>query len=66
MFDLRRFTIENLTTGYQEGSFTRAQISIFAMNYMTKGIITQDDLNYINEQMDLIDNPSDEPIEEEY
>ena len=61
MFDLRQFTIDNLIKGYEEGSFTRAQVSIFSMNYMMKGIITQEDIVYINEQMDLID----EQVEDE-
>ena len=65
MFDLSQFAIDNLIKGYEEGSFTRAQVSIFAMNYMMKGIITQDDIVYINGQMDLIDERVDEPIEDE-
>lgn len=53
--DLTKFAIDNLIDGYREKSFSRVQISIFSMNYMMRGILTNDDITYINEQLDKID-----------
>lgn len=53
--DLTRFAIDNLIDGYREKSFSRVQISIFSMNYMMRGILTNDDITHINKQLDKID-----------
>lgn len=54
-FDLTQFAIDNLIEGYNDGSFSKAQINIFSMNYMMKGILSKDDIDFINSEMDLID-----------
>ena len=41
MFDIGKFITENLKSGYDNGSFTYEQTSIYAFNYLTKGQITQ-------------------------
>ena len=49
----------NLITGFQNGSFTEQQVSIFATNYLTKGMLEQEDFEEI---MDAL-KPSE--VEEE-
>lgn len=61
MFDMAVFAKTNLINGYWNGSFNETQINIFAMNYMLKGIITQDDFNEI---LEAIKPQEDEEIEE--
>ena len=49
MFDMAEFVKENLIRGYWDRSFTEAQVNIFAMNYLLKAIITQEDFDEIME-----------------
>ena len=58
MFDIAEFIKTNLKSGYDNGSFSLEQVNIFALNYLMKGQITQDDFDEI--QLHL--NPT---IEEE-
>ena len=51
MFNLAEFIVNNLTSGYSNGSFTQEQVNIFALNYLTKGYITQSDFDYIQDFM---------------
>ena len=39
IFNLREFIKNNLTSGYSNGSFTKEQVNIFALNYLMKGQI---------------------------
>lgn len=65
-FDLTKFAIENLIEGYNDGSFSKAQINIFSMNYMMKGILSKDDIDFINSEMELIDERRErEKLEQE-
>lgn len=47
----------NLISGYHNGSFTKEQVTIFAMNYLNKAQITNDDFKAINEVL----YPSEHP-----
>ena len=58
MFDFAQFIINNLKSGYDNGSFSFEQVNIFALNYLMKGQITQDDFDEI--QLHL--NPITEEI----
>ncbi|WP_174614713.1 hypothetical protein [Virgibacillus ihumii] len=49
MFNMAEFLKTNLINGYREGSFTRTQITIFAINYQSKGWLTQEDVNDVLE-----------------
>lgn len=51
MFDMRVFLKDNLVNGYQNGSFTLEQVNIFAMNYVMKGMLTQEDFREIQERI---------------
>jgi hypothetical protein len=49
MFNLANFIKSNLMSGYQNGSFTKEQVNIFALNYLNKAQISQVDFNEIHE-----------------
>jgi len=49
MFNLANFIKSNLMSGYQNGSFTKEQMNIFALNYLNKAQISQVDFNEIRE-----------------
>ena len=46
---LNIFLKNNLISGFQNNSFTQEQVVIFAMNYLNKAQLTQDDLDEIME-----------------
>ena len=47
MFDIAQFIKNNLKSGYDNGSFTKEQVNIFALNYLSKGQISQADFDEI-------------------
>ena len=49
MFNQSKFIIDNLTNGFENGSFSAEQVNIFAMNYKLKGLITDEQFNEIVE-----------------
>ena len=49
MFDYGKFIIDNLKSGFKNGSFSAEQVNIFAMNYKLKGLITDEQFNKIVE-----------------
>ena len=49
MFDYGKFIIDNLKSGFINGSFSAEQVNIFAMNYKLKGLITDEQFNEIVE-----------------
>ena len=49
MFILHDFIFNNLVSGYKNGSFTKEQVSIYSVNYMTKGLFTETDVEKLNE-----------------
>ena len=71
MFNLHDFIFNNLVNGYKNGSFTKEQVSIYSVNYMTKGLFTETDVEKLNEILseepakDTADSVMDEEITEE-
>ena len=71
MFNLHDFIFNNLVRGYKNGSFTKEQVSIYSVNYMTKGLFTETDVENLNEILneepteDTTDSVMDEEITEE-
>ena len=71
MFVLHDFIFNNLVSGYKNGSFTKEQISIYSVNYMTKGLFTETDVEKLNEILseepaeDTADSVMDDEITEE-
>lgn len=51
MFILHDFIFNNLVSGYKNGSFTKEQVSIYSVNYMTKGLFTETDVERLNESL---------------
>ena len=49
MFNLHDFIFNTLVSGYKNGSFTKEQVSIYSVNYMTKGLFTETDVEKLNE-----------------
>ena len=70
MFNLHDFIFNNLVSGYKNGSFTKEQVSIYSVNYMTKGLFTETDVEKLNEILseepaeDIADSVMDEEITE--
>ena len=58
MFNLHDFIFNNLVSGYKNGSFTKEQVSIYSVNYMTIGLFTETDVEKLNEIL------SEEPAED--
>lgn len=52
MFDMVGFIQTNLVEGYWNGSFKKQQVNIFAMNYMSQGMINQEEFEYILEAIE--------------
>ena len=71
MFNLHDFIFNNLISGYKNGSFTKEQVSIYSVNYMTKGLFTETDVEKLNEILseepakDTADSVMNEEITEE-
>ena len=63
MFNLHDFIFNNLVSGYKNGSFTKEQVSIYSVNYMTKGLFTETDVENLNEI--LSEEPADSVMDEE-
>lgn len=47
MFDIAEFITNNLKSGFDNGSFTKEQVNIYSLNYLTKGQISQADFDEI-------------------
>lgn len=41
-FNFSEFIINNLKDGYNNGSFTKQQVNIFSMNYLSKAQISEE------------------------
>ena len=65
MFNIREFIIKNLIDGVKNKSFTKEYASILAVNYLVKGILTQDDLIKFNEEITILENTAGEEIPED-
>jgi polyhydroxyalkanoate synthesis regulator phasin len=64
MFNIREFIIKNLIDGVKNKSFTKEYASILAVNYLVKGILTQEDLSRFNEEVIILEEDKQEVIEE--
>lgn len=51
MFDIKLFIKENLARGFENGSFTREQVNIYALNYKANGYIDENCFNEILEEI---------------
>ena len=51
MFNLKSFIVENIVNGIKNNTFTKEYGNIMAVNYLAKGIITEDEIIAINTQI---------------
>ena len=59
MFDIAEFIKTNLKSGYDNGSFSLEQVNIFALNYLVKGQISQDDFDEIQLHLNPVEVEED-------
>lgn len=52
MFDLNSFIVTNLVKGVKNGTFTKEYANITAVNYLSKGMLTEDDVISVNAQVE--------------
>lgn len=55
IFDFSKFIVNNLKSGYSNGTWNKEQVSIFSVNYVMKGQISQEQF----EELQLFLNPPD-------
>lgn len=51
MFDLKTFIITNIVNGIKNGTFSKEYGNIMAVNYLAKGMLTEDDVESIDSQI---------------
>ena len=51
MFNLKSFIVTNIVSGIKNGTFTKEYGNIMAVNYFTKGILTEAELISIDSQI---------------
>lgn len=52
MFDLNSFIVTNLVKGVKNGTFTKEYANITAVNYLSKGMLTENDVISVNAQVE--------------
>lgn len=51
MFNLKSFIVENIVNGIKNNTFTKEYGNIMAVNYLAKGIITEEEIIAIDTQI---------------
>ena len=51
MFNLKEFITKNIVNGIKNGTFSKEYGNIMAVNYLVKGILTEDDVANIDAQI---------------
>jgi len=51
MFNLKEFTTKNIVNGIKNGTFSKEYGNIMAVDYLVKGILTEDDVANIDAQI---------------
>ena len=51
MFDLKAFIVKNIVNGIKNGTFSKEFGNIMAVNYLAKGILTEDNVEDIDAQV---------------
>ena len=52
MFNLSEFITKNIVNGVKNGTFTKEYANIMAVNYMLKGVLTEESVMSINSQIE--------------
>lgn len=70
MFNLKAFIVKNIIDGIKNGTFSKEYGNIMAVNYLVKGILVEEDVATIDEEItawaaaQVVETPA-EPSEEE-
>ncbi len=71
MFNLRAFIVRNIVNGVKNGTFTKEYANIMAVNYLVKGVLTEENVIDIDTQITAweaeqitVEEPVGDPIEE--
>lgn len=71
MFNLKDFIVRNIVEGVKNGTFTKEYANIMAVNYLIKGILTEENVVDIDTQITAweaeqatVEEPVGDPIEE--
>jgi hypothetical protein len=71
MFNLRDFIVRNIVNGVKNGTFTKEYANIMAVNYLVKGVLTEEHVIDIDTQITAweaeqatVEEPVGDPIEE--
>lgn len=51
MFDLKNFIVKNIVNGVKNGTFTKEYANIMAVNYLVKGVLTEENVIDIDSQI---------------
>lgn len=51
MFDLKEFIVRNIVSGIKNHSFAKEYGNIMAVNYLSKGLLVEEDLQKIDEEI---------------
>ena len=51
MFNLKEFVVKNIINGIKNGTFSKEYGNIMAVNYLVKGILTEEDVASIDAQI---------------
>lgn len=51
MFDLKNFIVTNIVNGIKKNSFAKEYGNIMAVNYLAKGLLTEDDVASIDAEI---------------
>lgn len=52
MFDLKEFIVTNIVYGVKNGTFTKEYANIMAVNYMLKGVLTEEEIVSVSTQIE--------------
>lgn len=52
MFNLKEFIEKNIVDGVKNGTFTKEYANITAVNYMLKGVLLEENIISINDQIE--------------
>ena len=67
MFNLKEFTTKNIVNGIKNGTFSKEYGNIMAVDYLVKGILTEDDIANIDAKITAWEAEQvskEEPVEE--
>ena len=65
MFNLKEFVVKNIVNGIKNGTFSKEYGNIMAVNYLVKGILTEDDVASIDVQITVWEQAVKEEVVEE-